>query len=73
MSFAASDSTYTWQGGGYWEREDDDSEKVCVCVARGGGGYSRETIGLNIYVWGGDYSRKAINGGTAIIRGNTVL
>ena len=52
MSFAASDSTYTWQGGN-WEREDDDSEKVCVCVARGGGGggeYSREAIGLNISV-----------------------
>ena len=50
MSFAASDSTYTWQGGN-WEREDDDSEKVWVCVARGGGGdYSREAIGLNISV-----------------------
>ena len=42
---------YLTGGGGYWEREDDNSEKVCVCVARGeGGDYSREAIGLNISV-----------------------
>ena len=48
MSFAASDSTSTWQGG---IKEREDGEKV----------------------WGDDYSRKAINQGTAVIRGNTVL
>ena len=48
MSFAASDSTSTWQRG---IKEREDGEKV----------------------WGDDYSRKAINQGTAIIRGNTVF
>ena len=39
---------------------------------RGWGDYSRKAIILNILVKGGDYSREAINRGTAIIRGNTV-
>ena len=34
--------------------------------------YSREAIILNISVKEDDYSREAINRGTAIIRGNTV-
>ena len=39
----------------------------------GGRGYlSREAIILNIFIKGGDYSREAINRGTAIIRENTV-
>ena len=37
-----------------------------------GGDYSREAIIINISIKGGDYSREAINGGTAIIRENTV-
>ena len=48
MSFAASDSTSTWQGG---IKEREDGEKV----------------------WGDDYSRKAINQGTAIIRGISIV
>ena len=35
--------------------------------------YSRESIISNISIKGGDYSREAINRGTAIIRGNTVV
>ena len=38
----------------------------------GEGDYSRQAIISNISVKGFDYSRKAINRGTAIIRGNTV-
>ena len=38
----------------------------------GGGYYSREAIILNISMKGGDYSRQAIDRGTAIISGNTV-
>ena len=42
----------------------------------GGGGdyYSREATILNISIkGGGDYSREAINRGTAILQGNTVV
>ena len=39
---------------------------------RGGGYYAKKLIILNISVKGGDYSREAINQGTAIIQGNTV-
>ena len=49
MSFAASDSTYTWQGGDT-EKEKMTIARRCVCVLRGGGDYSREAIGLNISV-----------------------
>ena len=38
----------------------------------GGGNYLREAVVLNILVKSGAYLRKAINRGTAIIRGNTV-
>ena len=41
--------------------------------ARGGGDFSMEEIISNIFTKGGGYSRGAINQGTAIILGNTVL
>ena len=42
---------------------------------RGGGrgDYLREAVILRISIKGGDYSRKAFNRGTAIIRGNTYI
>ena len=49
---------------GIKEREDGE---------RGSGDYSRVAIISNISIKGGDYSREAINRGTAITRGNTVV
>ena len=53
----------TWEGGDKRKRK----------WREGGDDYSREAIISNIFVKGGDYSKEAINRGTAIIRGNTVL
>ena len=48
---------------------------LCVCVGCAGGGLFEKGDWFKYFRLRGegDYSRKAINGGTAIIRGNTVL
>ena len=67
ISFDGSDSTLTWQGL-------DKRTTKKARVVKGGGGIIRGKQLSEIFSSkGGDYSRKAINRGRAIIRSNTVV